>query len=113
MNHCTHYSFLELLSLLPDSQLLPCSVDGNEANRFSIDPVTGNIYAVPLNREDQERYTLTIQAADHGVPSRKNQTRVIITVRSVHTINAMKVHFFSLLNTAYKFFLVRHKKEIL
>lgn len=56
---------------------------GDDGNRFSIDADTGKIYAQSLDREQQERYTLTIQAADNGVPANINQTRVIITV-SIH-----------------------------
>lgn len=57
---------------------------GNSDNKFSIDSTTGKIYAQSLDREQQERYTLTVQASDNGVPANTNQTRVIITVSGLH-----------------------------
>ena len=56
------------------------SVVGNGENKFRIDSLTGKIYAESLDREKQERYTLTVQAKDHGKQSRSNTTQVIITV---------------------------------
>lgn len=53
---------------------------GNEDNKFTIDSMTGKIYSKSLDRELQERYTLTVQASDNGIPSKKNRTNVIITV---------------------------------
>ena len=53
---------------------------GNEDNKFSIDAASGRIFAQSLDREQQERYTLTIRARDNGTPSKQNDTTVIITV---------------------------------
>ncbi|KAG6454631.1 hypothetical protein O3G_MSEX008785 [Manduca sexta] len=41
---------------------------GNNGNKFSIDPTTGQLTARTLDRETQARYHLTITAFDHGSP---------------------------------------------
>lgn len=68
---------ITLRSLLIDEPFL---VVGNADGKFSIDPNTGRIYAQRLDRELQERYTLTVRARDNGTPSKQNDTTVIITV---------------------------------
>lgn len=65
------------------------SSEGDADRKFSVDPKTGKIYAKSLDREDQERYTLTVEARDNGVPPRRNDTTVIITVSHLYQCQSL------------------------
>lgn len=43
-------------------------ISGNNGNKFSIDPSSGQLTARTLDRETQSKYHLTITAYDHGSP---------------------------------------------
>ncbi|XP_053960463.1 protein dachsous [Anastrepha ludens] len=44
-------------------------IGGNIGNKFSIDMHSGELTALPLDREQHSRYLLQIQAQDHGTPN--------------------------------------------
>lgn len=54
------FSLISLCSL--------CSKGGNTGNKFSLDIHSGELTARPLDREQQSRYILQIQATDRGSP---------------------------------------------
>ncbi|XP_060647453.1 protein dachsous isoform X2 [Drosophila nasuta] len=51
-----------------NAELVYSIIGGNVGNKFSIDARTGELSARPLDREQQSRYTLQIQASDRGQP---------------------------------------------
>lgn len=53
---------------------------GNFDNKFSIDAVSGELKANPLDRESHSRYHLTITAQDHGIPTRKSTCNITVIV---------------------------------
>lgn len=53
---------------------------GNIGNRFSIDSVTGELTARPLDRESRSRYTLAITAQDRGRPPMQSSCNVTVRV---------------------------------
>lgn len=53
---------------------------GNFENKFSVDSVTGELTANPLDRELRPRYHLTITALDGGNPAMKSSCNITVLV---------------------------------
>ena len=60
-------------------------VGGNTDRKFSINANSGLITTTgPLNREDKDRYQLTVRAADGGTPQRSSSVPVEVIVGDVN-----------------------------
>jgi len=59
-------------------------IQGNDLGHFYIDPDTGELIILQLDREVADSYVLKIQASDNGIEPRVNSTFVFITVNDVN-----------------------------
>ncbi|OQV12981.1 Protein dachsous [Hypsibius exemplaris] len=53
---------------------------GNADQKFFINPQNGEMSAKPLDREEQDEYTLLVVAEDHGRPSKQSVCRIRVAV---------------------------------
>lgn len=53
---------------------------GNEALKFSINGENGELSSKPLDREEQDKYVLTVVAEDRGKPSKSSSCRMEIAI---------------------------------
>lgn len=60
-------------------------VNGNEAGRFKIDQMTGLIkVAAQIDHEEQNRYSLKVQARDEGKPPLSSEAQVEVLINDVN-----------------------------
>ncbi|XP_074037726.1 dachsous cadherin-related 1 isoform X2 [Leptinotarsa decemlineata] len=64
----------------PNGDVSYSITSGNNGNKFSVDPKSGDITSRPLDRESQSRYSLTITARDRGTPTLQSSCNLSIYV---------------------------------
>ncbi|KAG5896560.1 hypothetical protein JTB14_010389 [Gonioctena quinquepunctata] len=64
----------------PNGEIFYSITGGNNGNKFSVDPKSGEITARPLDRESQSRYSLTITARDRGTPTLQETCNLTVYV---------------------------------
>ena len=64
-SQCFYYLYFQVNATEGDSGSVSYSLVAGDINKFAIDPVTGLVSTLQqLDREDQNRYVLTVQARD-------------------------------------------------